>query len=205
MPGFRLQFPIERARDYAARYSYADDVEVVAIGRTARERGYYLFEEFAAVCRWKSQRTASYVARNARDSVEHATRIALDRSTSERERINALRTLHGVEWSTASVLLHLAGIQSSTGGRFRPWGSEGLPHTASASGRHMSAPGSPSWKRLALTDEPLTRHFGSGPRSAATACLSSVLQNKTIVRQAGYEATSPRRDARSTHPEPDRV
>jgi hypothetical protein len=70
--------------------------------------GYYLFDEFAAVCRWKSQRTTSYVAQNASDTVERATRVALGETTSERDRIKVLRALHGVEWPTASVLLHLA-------------------------------------------------------------------------------------------------
>src|SRR6266516_1211595 len=75
MPEFRLQFPIDRVSEYAGRYSYADDVVVIATGQTARERGYYTFEEFAAVCRWKSQRTVSYVAKNASDCVERATSV----------------------------------------------------------------------------------------------------------------------------------
>ena len=108
MPEFRLQFPIDRVSEYAGRYSYADDVVVIATGQTARERGYYTFEEFAAVCRWKSQRTVSYVAKNASDCVERATSVALGETTGERERISVLRGLQGVEWPTASVLLHLA-------------------------------------------------------------------------------------------------
>ena len=30
MPEFRLQFPLEQVPEYAARYSYEDDVEVLA-------------------------------------------------------------------------------------------------------------------------------------------------------------------------------
>lgn len=40
--------------------------------------------------------------------MRQATRIALRETSSERERIQALRSLHRVEWPTASVLLHLA-------------------------------------------------------------------------------------------------
>jgi hypothetical protein len=45
---------------------------------------------------------------NTADDVERATRVALSDLRSERERIEALRSLHGVEWPTASVLLHLS-------------------------------------------------------------------------------------------------
>ena len=48
------------------------------------------------------------MARNSAESVEAATRIALSESRGERERMEALRSLRGVEWATASVLLHLA-------------------------------------------------------------------------------------------------
>jgi hypothetical protein len=36
------------------------------------------------------------------------SRVALSPASSERERVEALRSLRGVEWATASVLLHLA-------------------------------------------------------------------------------------------------
>ena len=42
------------------------------------------------------------------DSVEDATRAALSETSSERERAEALLSLRGVGWPTASVLLHLA-------------------------------------------------------------------------------------------------
>jgi phytoene dehydrogenase-like protein len=40
--------------------------------------------------------------------VRSATRTALARNSTERERMRVLRALHGVQWPTASVLLHLA-------------------------------------------------------------------------------------------------
>ena len=108
MPAFELQFPLEQVREYAARYAYEDDVEVIRIGQLARERGYYERDEFLAVCRWKTPRSAPLVARNGVKSIEAATSEALRASTTERRRIKALRELGGVEWATASVLLHLA-------------------------------------------------------------------------------------------------
>ncbi len=60
------------------------------------------------MCHWKSPRTQSYAARNSPQAVEEATGVALRKTSTERERVNALRSLHGVEWPTASVFLHLA-------------------------------------------------------------------------------------------------
>jgi hypothetical protein len=107
-PEWVLQFPIEMTRSYASRFAYANDREVIAIGRAARRRGHYTRDEFVSVCRWKSERTRSYAAKNTAHAVEEATRVALSGASTERERVNALRSLHGVEWPTASVFLHLA-------------------------------------------------------------------------------------------------
>ena len=104
---FVLQFPMDHVRDYAARYEYGDDDEVIAIGRAARERGFYLREEFVAVCRWKTTRSAPRVAMNNTESVERATRVALLETSAERERMEALRVLAWSRVADASVLLHL--------------------------------------------------------------------------------------------------
>jgi hypothetical protein len=80
----------------------------LTIGRNARKRGHYTLEEFRTVCRWKTPRSAPLVARNSREAVVSLTGVALSETSSERERIDALRSLRGVGWPTASVLLHLA-------------------------------------------------------------------------------------------------
>jgi hypothetical protein len=103
-----LQFPLERVRDYAARFDDTGDAAALALGRAARERGHYTLEEFVAACRWKTPRSAPLVARNAAPEVEAATRAALGPAGSAGERMQALRALRGVEWATGSVLLHLA-------------------------------------------------------------------------------------------------
>ncbi|MGA2926308.1 MAG: hypothetical protein ABSG43_09990 [Solirubrobacteraceae bacterium] len=108
MGRFELQFDIADIPAYAARYADEDDDEVLSIGRAARDRGYYTRDEFVAVCRWKTPRSGPLVATNSNNEVEAATRDALDDDSSQRERIDALRSLAGVEFPTASVLLHLA-------------------------------------------------------------------------------------------------
>jgi hypothetical protein len=108
MPELALQFPIEEVAAYAARFPAVGDEPALAIGRAARERGHYTRAEFVAACRWKTPRSAPLVALNSAEAVEAATRLALDPATGERERMAALRSLSGVSWATASVLLHLA-------------------------------------------------------------------------------------------------
>jgi hypothetical protein len=105
---FALQFPIEQVREYARRFPVEDDDPGLALGRVARARGYYTLEEFRTVCRWKSARSAPLVARNAARRVKAATSVGLRESSGEVERMDALRSLDGVGWPTASVLLHLA-------------------------------------------------------------------------------------------------
>jgi hypothetical protein len=108
MRKFALQFAVERVPEYAARFPSEDDDEALVIGRNARKRGYYTLEEFRKVCRWKTPRSAPLVARNGAEAVASLTGVALSETSSERERIDALRSLRGVGWPTASVLLHLA-------------------------------------------------------------------------------------------------
>ncbi len=108
MPAFELQFAIEEVPAYAARFPGSGDDRVLAIGRAARGRGYYTRAEFVTLCRWKTPRSAPLVMTNSAASVRAATRTALRETSSERERVDALRSLRGVAWATASVLLHLA-------------------------------------------------------------------------------------------------
>ncbi len=108
MAPFELQFDIREVPKYAARYADEDDDAVLAIGRSAREHGHYTRDEFVAVCRWKTPRSGPLVATNSEREGESATRAALDDHGSQRARIDALRSLAGVEFPTGSVLLHLA-------------------------------------------------------------------------------------------------
>jgi predicted RNase H-like nuclease len=107
VPKFRLRFPISEVMYWSARYAYADDAEVEAIGEAARERGWYTRDEFLAVARWKSPRSRKRCEENDEAAVKAATRVALS-TPDEHQRIEVLTQLHGVEYPTASVLLHLA-------------------------------------------------------------------------------------------------
>ena len=105
--GLELQFPVGLIRDLAGRYASADDEPVLRIGAAARARGHFTKPEFIEVCRWKTPRSQPRVARNTAAEIEEATGLALA-AKSEALRIEIPRALAGVDWATASVLLHLA-------------------------------------------------------------------------------------------------
>ena len=104
---FRLRFPLSEVLYWASRYAYADDAEVEAIGDRARERGWFTRDEFLTVARWKSPRSRKRCEENDASVVKDITQRALS-SPDERQRIEIFTQLRGVEFPTASVLLHLA-------------------------------------------------------------------------------------------------
>ncbi|MFW6153734.1 MAG: hypothetical protein ACOC95_00790 [Planctomycetota bacterium] len=59
------------------------------------------------MCKWKSPRSQSKCRRNKASEIAETTGLAL-KTQSEHLRIDVLRCLHGVDWPTASVLLHIA-------------------------------------------------------------------------------------------------
>ena len=107
MARFELQFPASEIDALAARYDYADDGDLLALGAAARTRGYYTRRELIEVCAWKTPRSRALVAANSRHAVISRTRRALS-ATDESERIAPLLELHGVGVPTASTLLYVA-------------------------------------------------------------------------------------------------
>jgi hypothetical protein len=103
---FRLRFPLSEVMFWAARYVYADDAEVEAIGKAARERGWFTRDEFLTVARWKSPRSRRLCEENDESAVKAVTQLALS-TPDERQRIETLTHLRGIGFPTASVLLHL--------------------------------------------------------------------------------------------------
>lgn len=103
---FSLRFPENEILQWASRYSYASDGELEnVIAPAVQARGYFTKSEFLALCHWKSPRTGPRCAENQEGFVTEVTRTALA-SPDERLRIEVLTLLRGVDWPTASVILH---------------------------------------------------------------------------------------------------
>jgi hypothetical protein len=105
-PQFKLRFPPSEIPHWASRYAYAgEDRTVDTVGRSVQSRGYLKRQEFLRLCRWKTPRSQPRCARNPASLVREATEIALA-TDDERAKMYVLRSLAGVEWPTASVILH---------------------------------------------------------------------------------------------------
>jgi hypothetical protein len=103
---FKLRFPESKIPHWALRYSYASEAKFEEdVEPLARARGYLTRAEFIELCRWKTPRSQPMVRENPADIVEAVTRAALE-SPHEHVKINVLRSLRGVSWPTASVVLH---------------------------------------------------------------------------------------------------
>jgi hypothetical protein len=102
---FELRFDRNQISFWAAQYEYPGEERVEAVARENKGRGYLTRPEFLALCKWKTQRTKSRVAKNSEEFIREATGIALS-TRHEELRIYPLLSLHGVGWPTASVILH---------------------------------------------------------------------------------------------------
>jgi hypothetical protein len=109
---FMLRFDESRVAHWAARYSYdLDDTRLRTDVRGAvLKRGFLTRPEFLEICAWKTQRSKSKCAKNDRFTIETITRAAFA-SSDEGLKMDLLRTLVGVEWPTASTLLHFGDIR----------------------------------------------------------------------------------------------
>lgn len=104
---FKLRFPARQLRLYAERFADSDNGEDLRLGLrpTVLERGFLTRGEFLRICEWKTQRSKSRCAQNSAFVVETISRAALGTS-DEALKMDLFRTLAGVEWPTASTLLH---------------------------------------------------------------------------------------------------
>ena len=107
MAQFRLRFPEADIAVWAARFGDdgSDDVLLDDIRPIALARGHLTRPEFLKICAWKSVRTKRSCRRNSAHAIETLTRAAFATS-DEALKISLLRLLDGVEWPTASTILH---------------------------------------------------------------------------------------------------
>jgi len=111
IPILRPRFPASRVERWASRFADLDDSRIERIAAAARRRGFLLKAELVAVARWKTPRSRKRVARNPESFVNAVTGAALS-TPDERLRIEVLTLLDGVDWPTASVILHFCHVDA---------------------------------------------------------------------------------------------
>ncbi len=93
-------------RKLAQRYDYeSNGIDLLALKDGIVTRGCITKAELRTVARWKAPRSAGYMEKNSEAYVREISAIALT-SKVERTRVEALTLLDGVQWPTASVILH---------------------------------------------------------------------------------------------------
>lgn len=102
-----LRFPEQDLAAWAARdLDDAGDHRLLdGIRPAVLARGHLTRAEFLEICRWKSPRSKPHCARNSEHAVRTITRAAL-LTGDEALKMDLLRILQGVEWPTASTILH---------------------------------------------------------------------------------------------------
>ncbi|HCG00451.1 MAG TPA: hypothetical protein DEV93_07880 [Chloroflexi bacterium] len=108
---FQLRFPSSQVSHWAGQYpNRYNDAPIIRIGAEAQARGSLTRDEFLAITEWKTKRSKSRCRKNSESFVREVTSCALT-STEPRLKIEVLRLLDGVEWATASVILHFCDEQ----------------------------------------------------------------------------------------------
>ena len=71
-----------------------------------RERGHLTRSEFLTICAWKTPRSKPRCASNTSRAIHTLTRAAFA-SPDDALKMDLLRLLRGVDWPTASTILHI--------------------------------------------------------------------------------------------------
>jgi hypothetical protein len=101
-----LRFPAHKIPDWASRFPGSGGDRVLdSIRARVRERGYLTRAEFLTLCEWKSPRSRPHCLENSERAIQVVTRAAFA-SPDEEVKVELLRVLRGVEWATASTILH---------------------------------------------------------------------------------------------------
>jgi len=109
--GFKLRLDRGEINHWTDRYDIAKDAVVDGdeFRGHAKTHGYFSKNHLLRIAHWKSPRSAGRCEDNDEDFVRAVTATAFS-TTNEKLRIEVLTLLCGVDWPTASVILHFCAI-----------------------------------------------------------------------------------------------
>ena len=103
----KLRFSETEIQSWAKKYEYPREEEsLIKIRESVQRNGYLTKEQLKKVAHWKTPRSSGHVEKNEPNYVKEVTSWSFS-SSGERSRIEVLTILDGVQWPTASVILHL--------------------------------------------------------------------------------------------------
>lgn len=101
----KLRIPPKELRSYQQRYDYNADSKLEPISSLAKSQGYLTVDQLYVLARWKSMRRAELARENPEAFVCEVTLFSFS-ANFEQSRIGSLVLLRGVQFPTASVILH---------------------------------------------------------------------------------------------------
>lgn len=107
MKPFKLRFPERDISHWFSRYQ-TDKLNPTIEGKIVprvKAQGFLTKSDFLTLCRWKTPRTQSRCKENSQEFIKSISKVALS-TDNEQLRIEAWTLLRGVNWPTASTMLH---------------------------------------------------------------------------------------------------
>ena len=105
MTEFTLRFDSSRLLELAGRYNDPNEHVVERLAPLMKDMEFLDSETFVQLMGWKTQRTKKRVNSVAGNMLKEITQLSFG-TKDERLRIEVLRLLNGVDWPSASVILH---------------------------------------------------------------------------------------------------
>lgn len=175
MSMFELKFPSSAVPRLVREYSrYYSDERPLGLAPRIRSRGYLTLGELREIAHWKSPRPSKRVASNAAIFVKEVTGAALA-SSEPRFKIEVLRLLSGVEWPTASVILHFCDQQRWPVLDYRAFWSLSAPDPALRCDFGL-------WEAYTESTRGLADRFGIGMRDLDRALWTYSKLNQPVGR-----------------------
>ena len=102
----KIKFPFKQIPYWANSFGYPiSDDQIIKMIPIVKNKGFLTKSQLFKVCHWKSPRSSGHTKKNSVAFIKEITSIALS-TQEERTKIEVLTLLTGVNWPSASVILH---------------------------------------------------------------------------------------------------
>lgn len=103
----KLRIPAKSIQNWAVRYVYPrQESELISLKQEIKSVGFITKNQLRLIANWKSPRSAGHIEKNTDNYIREITKWSFTAS-EERSKIEVLTLLDGVQWPSASVILHL--------------------------------------------------------------------------------------------------
>ena len=100
-----LRIPAKKLKDYQERYDSSAEVNLDKYHQIDTKPDYLTVDQLQEICHWKSKRRADLARLNPEPRVREITTFSFS-AKCEESKLGALTLLSGVQFPTASVILH---------------------------------------------------------------------------------------------------